>query len=75
VQLREEQRLEDKDDGTNELLLDALIGTACGDNEALDIRMTYQEVLNDVDIKLAQTKELYTPRIIANLYLLRQYTQ
>jgi hypothetical protein len=53
MQLREEQRLEDKDNGTNELLLDALIGTACGDNEALDIRMTYQEVLNDVDIKLA----------------------
>ena len=75
MQLREEQRLEDKDDGTNELLLDALIGNACGDNEALDVRMTYQEVLDDVDIKLAQTKELYTPRVIANLYLLRQYTQ
>jgi hypothetical protein len=75
VQLREEQRLEDKDDGTNELLLDALIGTACGDDEALDVRMTYQEVLDDVDIKLAQTKELYTPRIIADLHLLRQYTQ
>jgi len=37
--------------------------------------MTYQEVLDDVDIKLAQTKELYTPRIIADLHLLRQYTQ
>jgi hypothetical protein len=71
VQLREEQRLEDEDDGTNELLLDTLIGTACRDNEALDIRMTYQEVLNDIDIKLAQTKELYTLCIIADLYLLR----
>jgi hypothetical protein len=37
IQLREEQRLEDKDDGANELLLDALIGDACGDNEALDV--------------------------------------
>ena len=53
MQLREEQRLEDKDDRINELLLDALIGNACGDNEALDIRITYQEVLNNIDIKLA----------------------
>ena len=75
MQLREEQRLEDEDNGTNELLLDALIGTACRDDEALDIRMTYQEVLDDMDIKLAQTKELYTLCIIADLYLLRQYTQ
>ena len=71
MQLREEQRLEDEDDGTNELLLDALIRNTYRDNEALDIRMTYQEVLNDVDIKLAQTKELYTLYIIADLYLLR----
>jgi hypothetical protein len=41
MQLRKEQRLEDKDDGTNELLLDTLIRNACGDNKALDIRMTY----------------------------------
>jgi hypothetical protein len=75
VQLREEQRLKDKDNRTNELLLDALIGTACGDDEALDVRMTYQEVLDDVDIKLAQTKELYTLCVIADLYLLQQYTQ
>jgi hypothetical protein len=75
MQLREEQRLKDKDDGTNELLLDALIGNACGDNKALDVRMTYQEVLDDVDIKLVQTKELYTLCIIADLYLLRQYIQ
>jgi len=51
--------------------LDALIRNACRDNEALDIRMTYQEVLDNIDIKLAQTKELYTLYIIANLYLLR----
>jgi hypothetical protein len=37
VQLREEQRLEDQDDGANELLLDALIGDACGYDEALDV--------------------------------------
>jgi hypothetical protein len=41
MQLRNEQRLEDKDDRTNELLIDALIRNAYGDNEALDIRMTY----------------------------------
>jgi hypothetical protein len=71
MQLRKEQRLEDEDDGTNELLMDALIGDACGDDEALDVRMTYQEVLDDVDIKLAQIKDLYTPCIVADLYLLR----
>ena len=75
MQLRKEQRLEDKDNRTNELLLDALIRNACGDDEALDVRMTYQEVLDDVDIKLAQIKDLYTPYIVADLYLLRQYTQ
>jgi hypothetical protein len=53
VQLREEQRLKDKDDKTNKLLLDALIKTACGNNKALDVQMTYQEVFNNVDIKLA----------------------
>jgi hypothetical protein len=74
MQLRNEQRLEDKDDGTNELLMDALIGNACGDDEALDVRMTYQEVLDDVDIKLAQIKDSYTPYIVADLHLLRQYT-
>jgi hypothetical protein len=71
VQLREEQRLEDKDNGANELLLDAFIRDACGYNKALDIQMTYQEVLNNVDIKLVQTKDPYTSRIVADLYLLR----
>jgi hypothetical protein len=75
IQLREEQRLKDKDNRTNELLLDALIRTACRDNKALNVQMTYQEVLNNMDIKLAQTKKLYTPRVIADLHLLRQYTQ
>jgi len=75
VQLREEQRLEDEDDGANELLLDALIRDAYGDNEALDVRMTYQEVLDDVDIKLARIDNPYTSRIVADLHLLRQYTQ
>ena len=41
VQLREEQRLKDEDDRANELLLDALIRDAYGDNKALDVRMTY----------------------------------
>jgi len=71
VQLREEQRLKDQDDRANELLLDALIGDTCGYDEALDVRMTYQEVLNDVDIKLARTKDPYISRIVADLYLLR----
>jgi hypothetical protein len=53
MQLRKEQRLEDEDDRMNELLMDALIGNTYGDDEALDVRMTYQEVLDDVDIKLA----------------------
>jgi hypothetical protein len=33
--------------------LDALIRTAYRDDKALDVRMTYQEVLDNVDIKLA----------------------
>jgi hypothetical protein len=70
MQLRKEQRLKDEDDRTNELLIDALIRDACGDDEALDVQMTYQEVLNDVDIKLAQIKDLYTPCIVADLHLL-----
>ena len=75
MQLRKEQRLKDEDDGTNELLMDALIRDVYGDNEALDVRMTYQEVLDDVDIKLVQIKDSYTPCIVADLYLLQQYTQ
>jgi hypothetical protein len=53
MQLKEEQRLKDKDNKTNELLLNAFIRNACGDNKALDVQMTYQEILDDVDIKLA----------------------
>jgi hypothetical protein len=53
MQLKEEQRLKNKDDKTNELLLDALIRNACEDDKALDVQITYQEVLNDMDIKLA----------------------
>jgi hypothetical protein len=71
MQLREEQRLEDEDNGANELLLDALIRDAYGDNKALDIRMTYQEVLDDMDIKLARIDNPYTSRIVADLHLLR----
>jgi hypothetical protein len=41
MQLRNEQRLKDEDDGTNKLLMDALIRNACGDDEALDVQMTY----------------------------------
>jgi hypothetical protein len=55
--------------------LDTLISDTCGYDEALDVRMTYQEVLDDVDIKLARTKDPYTSRIVADLHLLRQYTQ
>ena len=71
MQLREEQRLKDEDDGANELLLDTLIRDTYRDNKALDVRMTYQEVLNDVDIKLARTDNPYTSRIVADLHLLR----
>jgi hypothetical protein len=71
VQLAKEQRLEDEDDRTNKLLIDALIRNACGDNKALDVRITYQEVLDDIDIKLAEIKDLYTPCIVADLHLLR----
>jgi hypothetical protein len=53
VQLKKEQRLEDEDNKTNKLLLNALIRTAYGDNKALDVRMTYQKVLNNMNIKLA----------------------
>jgi len=69
--LREEQRLKDEDDGANKLLLDTLIRDAYRDNEALDIRITYQEVLNDMDIKLARIDNTYTSRIVADLHLLR----
>jgi hypothetical protein len=37
--------------------------------------MTYQEVLDDVDKKLAYDKDVYIPRMVADLHLLRQYTQ
>jgi hypothetical protein len=53
MQLKEEQRLKNKDNRTNKLLLNVLIRTAYGDNKALNVQMTYQEVLNDIDIKLA----------------------
>jgi hypothetical protein len=55
--------------------MDALMGDACGDDEALEVCLTYQEVLDDVDIKLANQKDVYMPLIIADLYLLRQYMQ
>jgi hypothetical protein len=41
VQLKEEQRLKNKDNKTNKLLLDALIKTAYRDNKALNVQMTY----------------------------------
>jgi hypothetical protein len=54
--------------------MDALMGDACGDTKALVIQMTYQEVLDDVDKKLAYNKDVYMPRTITDLHLLRQYT-
>ncbi len=75
VQIREEQRLEDEDDGGDELIMDALMGDACGDDEALEVRMTYQEFLDDVNKKLAKNKDTYMSRIVADLHLLRQFTQ
>ena len=76
--LREEQRHEDKEaeeDEADELIMDALMGEACSNNEGLEVQMTYQELLNDVDKKLAKGKDEYMPRIVADLHLLRQFTQ
>jgi hypothetical protein len=70
VQLRAEQRLEDKDNRAAELIMDALLSDGCGDNKALEVQMTYQEVLDDVDKKLAYNKDVYIPRMVADLHLL-----
>jgi hypothetical protein len=54
--------------------MDALIGETCGDNDALQERMTYQEVFNNVQLHLANQKQAYAPRTISDLQLLKQYT-
>ena len=55
--------------------MDALIGEACGDDEALGERMTYKEVLDDVLVLLANPKQEYQPRTFTDLNLIRQYVQ
>jgi hypothetical protein len=62
------------DDGSEELLMDALIGEACGDSDLLDIPLTDQEVFDYVERLLFDKKAEYAPRTFLDLSLLRQYT-
>ena len=62
------------DDGSEELLMDALIGETCGDDDALQERMTYQEVFDSVQDLLSNQKAPYAPRTFSDLFLLKQYT-
>lgn len=70
VQLIKAQRIEGEDDGAEEILLDALIGEACGDDEALEERMTFKEVFDDVTRLLGDQKQEYSPCTISDLHLL-----
>jgi hypothetical protein len=54
--------------------MDALIGETCRDDDALYELMTYKEVFNSVQLHLANNKQLYAPRTILDLQLLKQYT-
>ena len=54
--------------------MDALIGETCGDDDALQERMTYQEVFNSVQGHLSNQKALYAPRTFSDLQLLKQFT-
>ena len=51
-----------------------MIGETCGDDNALQEHMTYQEVFNSVQGHLSNQKALYTPRIFSDLHLLKQFT-
>lgn len=70
----QEQPKEKEDDGAEELLLDALIGDACGDNDALDQSMTVQQVFDQVQSLLSDKKLEYAARTFLDLSLLKQYT-
>jgi hypothetical protein len=75
IQPRMSKTRETEDDGAEELILDALIGETCGDDDVLQERMTYQEVFDSVQGHLLNKKQPYLPRIIFDLHLfLKQYT-
>jgi hypothetical protein len=54
--------------------MDTLIGETYGDDDALQERMTYQEVFDSVQLYLANQKQAYAPQTISDLQLLKQYT-
>ena len=66
--------IEEADNGVEELLLDALLGESCGDEDILQEPMTIQEVLNSVQGLLTNKKLEYAPRTFYDLSLLKQYT-
>ena len=51
------------------------MGEACRDDEALEERMTYEEVLADVKRLIQEPKQEYQPRTIQDLLLIKQYVQ
>jgi hypothetical protein len=63
-----------RDNRAKELILDALIGEACGDNNALKQAMSIDAVFKDVYRLLANKKQAYAPRTFSDLLLLKQYT-
>jgi hypothetical protein len=65
---------EKADDGAEELLLDSLIGEACGDDDKLEELMTIREVFDSVQALLSYQKQPYAPRTFTDLSLLKQYT-
>jgi hypothetical protein len=65
---------ETEDNGAKELILDALIGEACGDNDALEHPISIKAVFDDVTRLLANKKQAYAPRIFFDLLVLKQYT-
>ena len=68
-------KLEDHNNSrAEELLLDTLIREDCGDENALKDPLTIQKVLNSIQTILSNSKQLYLPRIIYDLQLLKQYT-
>ena len=62
------------DNRAEELLIDALIGETCRDDDVLQELMTYKEVFESVQLHLAQKGQSYAPRTISDLQLLKQYT-
>jgi hypothetical protein len=72
--LAEEVLEEKEDDGAEELLMDALIGEACGDDDILEELMIIQEVFDSVQRLLLYQKQPYAPRTFSDLPLLKQYT-